>query len=232
MVEHCSEARNPCAPFCQWCRAETGPERIVLQYDRCPSCKMKWMPPAPDDACHINLAADIDEKWHRVRPIWTGCAHPQDRLVAHVSESGVRRRKYQCTVCGDQSRGRVDRKTAPSIETLPLWDYELRTVGRAAARAAWLAVSVPWQNGYAADKRATWWSRYNEYLSSQEWALLRAMVIERDAGDCQLCGAPGVHVHHFTYVRVTREALEDLVLLCVPCHEAMHGNSDSGAARG
>lgn len=72
-------------------------------------------------------------------------------------------------------------------------------------------------------KSEAWWSLYNEYLLSPEWAERRRKVIEREGGICQGCmDVDGTQVHHLTYDRVGRELLTDLVLLCDACHKNAH----------
>ncbi len=66
--------------------------------------------------------------------------------------------------------------------------------------------------------------RYQRYLCSREWGLLREQVWDRCGGVCERCRkAPMSHVHHLTYVRKYNERLDDLRGLCAPCHEYTHG---------
>lgn len=65
---------------------------------------------------------------------------------------------------------------------------------------------------------------YYRYLESPEWKSLRLKVLKRDKGRCQDCRAKATEVHHLTYERVTKEALEDLVSLCCRCHRRRHGH--------
>jgi hypothetical protein len=69
---------------------------------------------------------------------------------------------------------------------------------------------------------------YRDYLQSDEWRRLRSLVIDRAAGRCERCRktADEWNVHHLTYERRGHELLEDLVLLCRPCHMAEHGITD------
>ncbi len=66
--------------------------------------------------------------------------------------------------------------------------------------------------------------KYNLYLASREWAVLKEAVKERSGGVCERCrNAPGQQVHHQTYARKYAEPLEDLVHTCAPCHEFLSG---------
>jgi len=71
-------------------------------------------------------------------------------------------------------------------------------------------------------KRWLWRVRYEEHLASPAWQELRQQVIERQDGRCR-CGAFGTDVHHLTYQRLGDERLDDLELLCRPCHQEEHG---------
>lgn len=66
--------------------------------------------------------------------------------------------------------------------------------------------------------------KYGLYLASREWAVLKEAVRARSGGRCERCkAAPGENVHHQTYDRKYREAIEDLVHVCRPCHEFLSG---------
>lgn len=69
--------------------------------------------------------------------------------------------------------------------------------------------------------------KYQAYLCSREWGLLREDVHTRANGMCERCETnKGYAVHHLTYRRIYRERLEDLRLLCEDCHEFVHGRGD------
>lgn len=62
------------------------------------------------------------------------------------------------------------------------------------------------------------------------WRDLRAKVIHRSAGKCEVCRvARAVHVHHCSYAKGKKGVLRLLVPLrelkavCLPCHERIHG---------
>src|SRR5262245_4611509 len=69
--------------------------------------------------------------------------------------------------------------------------------------------------------------KYQAYLASREWGLLREAVKERSGGICERCNKNGgTAVHHVTYARLYCERLEDLIHLCDECHDFLHGRSD------
>ncbi|HSZ58656.1 MAG TPA: HNH endonuclease signature motif containing protein [Tepidisphaeraceae bacterium] len=68
---------------------------------------------------------------------------------------------------------------------------------------------------------------YKEYLSSEDWAELRAEAIERAGGECERCGSTeNLQVHHRTYRRLGQERLSDLECVCDECHREIHGVDD------
>ena len=69
--------------------------------------------------------------------------------------------------------------------------------------------------------------KYQAYLCSREWALLRNQVMERCGGICERCRVNKADaVHHLHYGNKYREAPEDLRAVCNGCHEYTHGKSD------
>ena len=69
--------------------------------------------------------------------------------------------------------------------------------------------------------------KYQAYLCSREWALLRNQVMERCGGICERCRANKADaVHHLHYSTKYHESLDDLRAFCHGCHEYTHGKSD------
>ena len=61
-----------------------------------------------------------------------------------------------------------------------------------------------------------------KYLNSAKWQNIRRFIIERDK-NCVYCGdKTNLHVHHIHYLRLGRENLSDLVVLCNKCHFKLH----------
>ena len=64
---------------------------------------------------------------------------------------------------------------------------------------------------------------YHEYLQSPQWLTTRRMAMEKAGGRCQICnGQEDLEVHHRTYQDRGNERLEDLTVLCGPCHGRFH----------
>jgi len=68
------------------------------------------------------------------------------------------------------------------------------------------------------------WARYRVYMESAEWQAKRRRVLGRAHYLCEGCGTrKAEHVHHLTYVHFGNEFLWELVAVCEPCHERLHG---------
>jgi hypothetical protein len=69
---------------------------------------------------------------------------------------------------------------------------------------------------------------YYSYLASRKWAKKCAKVRRRARGRCERCHSrPLRDTHHKTYVRLGHERLRDLKGLCRPCHDWLHGKTNS-----
>jgi 5-methylcytosine-specific restriction endonuclease McrA len=71
---------------------------------------------------------------------------------------------------------------------------------------------------------------YPEYLKTDHWQSLRKRTMGRAGYSCELCAASGVklHVHHKHYATRGMESLEDLIVLCEPCHQKFHDKLSKG----
>jgi hypothetical protein len=68
-----------------------------------------------------------------------------------------------------------------------------------------------------------WNQRYQEYLSSYEWRIIRKNVLEIDNFKCVSCNSKSnLHIHHITYKNVGNEDTGDLLTLCSLCHKIIH----------
>lgn len=65
---------------------------------------------------------------------------------------------------------------------------------------------------------------YRAALASEHWRLLRERCRQETRNRCEACGkpyAPGrpLELHHLTYERLGHEERDDVILLCLQCHE-------------
>lgn len=63
---------------------------------------------------------------------------------------------------------------------------------------------------------------YSLYLRTEHWKRTRTLALDRYGSACVLCNATPVNVHHRTYERLGNERLDDLIVLCEPCHRRHH----------
>jgi 5-methylcytosine-specific restriction endonuclease McrA len=58
----------------------------------------------------------------------------------------------------------------------------------------------------------------------ERMATIRATVMERAGGLCELCGAKASEAHHLLSgpLRRVRESVDTVIALCVDCHRAIH----------
>lgn len=79
-----------------------------------------------------------------------------------------------------------------------------------------------WKGGCTPERQACY--------ASKEWRMAARAVRKRDKNTCQRCGAEGVptEIHHivgFACVEL-RTVVDNLVLLCVGCHDFVHGKAN------
>lgn len=67
---------------------------------------------------------------------------------------------------------------------------------------------------------------YDEFLNTEEWRQVAAMVKDRDGHKCVICGSTeNLNAHHIGY---DGDCLDenDIVTLCNRCHECLHNGID------
>lgn len=66
--------------------------------------------------------------------------------------------------------------------------------------------------------------KYFDYMQSKAWQIFRQRVFAARSRMCERCGtgAGPLQIHHISYARFGHEELEDVKVLCVPCHKKMH----------
>lgn len=73
---------------------------------------------------------------------------------------------------------------------------------------------------------------YREYIASSDWAWRRDRAFEASR-KCYCCNHKAslrrpLDLHHLTYERFGHEPVEDLALVCRPCHDAIHNIATNG----
>jgi 5-methylcytosine-specific restriction endonuclease McrA len=84
---------------------------------------------------------------------------------------------------------------------------------------------------------------YEKYLAGPHWQALRKRKLEQQKSElghncCEECREQpevtretALHVHHRTYERLGEERLEDLSIICRPCHDKEHGRDINNLRR-
>jgi len=65
--------------------------------------------------------------------------------------------------------------------------------------------------------------RYEEYMQSREWQISLELLLCEHGKKCDLCPRTyELQVHHLNYERLGCERIEDVMVLCVRCHNDLH----------
>lgn len=65
-------------------------------------------------------------------------------------------------------------------------------------------------------------SFYIKYINSRTWRLKRREILKRDNYECRTCcSKEDLEVHHRHYRNLGNEELDDLITLCIQCHDAI-----------
>jgi hypothetical protein len=151
------------------------------------------------------------------------CHHPDARLVKVIaSGTGAEMFACQCVICGNKATTWIPHKCikfpgdvpdekskTPTIRELMSKSIEqLKELKQLALEQAW-----EFRNSY----------RLNYYKSPQ-WADLRERTLQRAGYVCEQCRVNRAkQAHHLTYERLGNELLNDLLAVCISCHEELHG---------
>jgi hypothetical protein len=61
------------------------------------------------------------------------------------------------------------------------------------------------------------------YLQSKEWKELKLFRLKIAQHKCECCGSTYyLQLHHITYIRLTKEKIGDVAILCKICHQKIH----------
>jgi 5-methylcytosine-specific restriction endonuclease McrA len=65
--------------------------------------------------------------------------------------------------------------------------------------------------------------KYNKYMHSKAWRRKRKEAFAYHGSECAFCGAKhNLHIHHKSYKSLFNENMDDLMVLCEPCHMKVH----------
>lgn len=149
-------------------------------------------------------------------PAADDCRHESRRVRKRSTSDGRFQYVEQCTDCGRRVGSAIKREDACRFGHDPEpFDESLETLAEEQERQARLS--------HRGRRRSAWFSAYNDYLRTPEWAAIRTKVLRRSGGVCEGCGDhPATVVHHLTYQHVTDELLYELVAVCAACHDKAH----------
>ncbi len=144
------------------------------------------------------------------------CPHIEREIRHRIIKDGRETYVCQCVRCGNTSTPIKASIAKRQGNPIPEYDYDLERKWRAAKSLAYDAARMAIKPQLKAE--------YEAYLCSTEWKQLREKVFGRCEGVCEICEeADAEEVHHLTYERIGREGLSDLMGVCQPCHELIHG---------
>ncbi|MGD9657382.1 MAG: HNH endonuclease [Methylocystis sp.] len=151
------------------------------------------------------------------------CKHEHAEVRLRLVRGGARQVFNQCTTCGE-TLGSAIKKTAVPVE-LPAFDESLLDKFMEEKNADFRRIA---KKHYLLQKKreASNQKEYDAYLRTKKWTEKRRKVIERAGGLCEGCRErPPEDVHHLSYDHICDEFLFELVALCRPCHEKIHGKT-------
>jgi len=144
------------------------------------------------------------------------CIHKKREVRHRIIKDGRSTYVTQCIHCGNTSTPIKKDQIKQDIEDLPEYDDRLEQQWRKLKSLAYDAIRKAIKPQLQAE--------YQAYLKSSEWGNLRRKVFERCHGTCELCESTSAEqAHHLTYERIGQEKLSDLIGVCIPCHNLIHG---------
>jgi hypothetical protein len=73
---------------------------------------------------------------------------------------------------------------------------------------------------------------HRHYITTPKWKAFRLQALAHYGAICNRCGGHGCDVHHKTYKNWGNENLEDVEILCRPCHEAEEAMKRAARVKG
>ena len=129
-------------------------------------------------------------------------------LAVGVSGGYYRRRKRACHM-----------REYTDLRSFRRWESSFQHTGEAPPKGWKRYLRDGWSQNLT-----EWRKRYRLYLRSNAWKQRRSGAIRRANGICAWCHQPSdrLHVHHVEYIRAGAEQVEDIRVLCKPCHAVIH----------
>lgn len=73
---------------------------------------------------------------------------------------------------------------------------------------------------------------YSAYLQTKHWKEKRLLKLSQADNRCQICNSPdNLQVHHRVYHDLFNENDNDLIVLCISCHQLFHQHNKSESSK-
>lgn len=127
----------------------------------------------------------------------------------------------QCQVCGG---GRSVKKADYDLSKLVPYDQSIVDRYSERCRQFYENRRKEWEEAETI-RDAAWWAKYNEYLQSGAWSVVRNAVLRRDRM-CQRCfRLAATQAHHLSYKTYNKHGFtfpHECVGVCGFCHDKIH----------
>lgn len=164
------------------------------------------------------------------------CSHVSKKLTKYTATNKVLTFRTQCLRCGHTIE-KIKKSDLPihiSVEDLPDFDEDLRhSLSKRACkiREGLNKIAEEKYNANVEEEfsnlKKSRIEKYQQYLESSNWGVLRSKVFTRCNRVCEGCLCrPATEVHHLTYDHICDEYLWELVGICGECHRKIH-NKDT-----
>jgi len=149
------------------------------------------------------------------------CIHETTAERRKAKRGGTEVIALQCLICGVAIREVA--KDGRNLDTLDWFDPTIADEFEFRRKAEFERLHKRRTDEYLT-RTGPWWEAYKEYLRSDHWSMVRAIVLERDPL-CQRCfRAPSEQVHHLSYDTFSKFGFScsvECVGLCADCHSAI-----------
>jgi 5-methylcytosine-specific restriction endonuclease McrA len=146
------------------------------------------------------------------------CSHERTEVRYKTGANGIKLLGTQCMMCGQMPKGAqwLSQKGV-DIHSFEEFDETISERWRAAQNQA--------RQLKLQKEKLERHLEYERYIrESPEWQAIRVKVTKRDGYLCQACLETGAtEVHHKNYLHLFDEILFDLIAVCRPCHQKIHG---------
>lgn len=167
------------------------------------------------------LVWDRDKAYRELQARYV-CSHPATEVRKRESAAQVLSIYRQCTTCGQMVGSRLKRKdfSEGDIAAMPPCDDTLLSRYWANKDEEWKRIEASESARVSEAMRI----KYAAYRKTDKWKRKCELVMRRAQGVCEGCRERKAdEVHHLTYEHRGDEFLFELVAICRPCHERIHG---------